>query len=347
MTDASRRRFLQWGAVAAPLVIAPGLAGAADKAASSKVGGVQIGVQTYSFHDIVNDGRDHSREIIADMKACGLNMCELFSHQIMPAMYYAVAPKTCREPARGCAANEGGDERNPYAYAFQPWPQADRARRRAEVKQWIVEPPKGYFETLRRRFDDAGVRVYTFNPSMFYADSSDAEIDGLFRIAMTLGAKAINASIHWPQLQRVLPFAERHKMVIAVHGHGAVWDKEAFSTRETFVRAMNLSPWVGVNLDIGHYSAAGQDSVEFINAFHERITNLHLKDRKRNHATDHEDGATVPWGQGITPIREVLLLLKRKQYPIPAFIEHEHMGGPSVQEVSKAYAYCRQILARA
>jgi sugar phosphate isomerase/epimerase len=136
-------------------------------------------------------------------------------------------------------------------------------------------------------------------------------------------------------------------MVIAVHGHGAVFDKDAFSTRETFVRAMNLSPWVGVNLDIGHYSAAGQDPVEFIDTFHDRITNLHLKDRKLNHATDHEDGATVPWGQGVTPIREVLLLLKHKTYPIPAFIEHEHMGGPPVEEVRRAYALCRQVLTQA
>lgn len=347
MPYASRRRFLQWSAAAAPLALAPAAAAAADKAASSKIGGVQIGVQTYSFHDIIGDGHDHTREIIADMRKVGLNMCELFSHQIMPSMYYGAPPKNCPGYAAGCAPGSGGDERNPYMYAFQPWPAADRERRRAEVRRWIVDPPKGYFEAIRRRFDAAGVRIYAFNPSMFYADTTEDEIDGLFKIAKVLGAKCINASIHWPQLQKVAPIAERNRMIIAVHGHGAVWDKDAFSTRETFVRAMNLSPWVGVNLDIGHYSAAGQDSVEFITAFHDRITNLHLKDRKLNHATDHEDGATVPWGQGITPIREVLLLLKRKQYPIPAFIEHEHMGGRSVDEVRKAYAYCRNILARA
>ena len=31
--------------------------------------GVQLGVQTYSFHEILNDGAGHADEIIRDMKA--------------------------------------------------------------------------------------------------------------------------------------------------------------------------------------------------------------------------------------------------------------------------------------
>ena len=32
-------------------------------------------------------------------------------------------------------------------------------------------------------------------------------------------------------------------------------------------------------------AAAGEDPAEFINSFHERITNLHIKDRKKNTTT--------------------------------------------------------------
>src|SRR2546430_13035190 len=54
------------------------------------------------------------------------------------------------------------------------------------------------------------------------------------------------------------------------------------------------------------------DAAAFIQANHARITNLHLKDRKKN------QGPNVPWGQGETPIKEVLQLLKQKKWDIPA-----------------------------
>jgi sugar phosphate isomerase/epimerase len=124
------------------------------------------------------------------------------------------------------------------------------------------------------------------------------------------------------------------------------WNPEEFSTAATFERAFALSKWMGANLDIAHYVAAGGDPIEFINKYHDRITNLHLKDRKRNQSgTSQEDGANVPWGEGDTPIKDVLLLLQKKMYPIPAFVEYEHAGtAEPVEEVKKAYAYCKKCL---
>ena len=54
----------------------------------------------------------------------------------------------------------------------------------------------------------------------------------------------------------------------------------------------------------------------------------------------------MPWGQGDTPIKPVLLLLKGRKYPIPAFVEYEYKGeGTPVQEVRKCLDYIRQALA--
>jgi sugar phosphate isomerase/epimerase len=65
-----------------------------------------------------------------------------------------------------------------------------------------------------------------------------------------------------------------------------------------------------------------------------------VKDRKNN------DGPNVAWGQGDTPIKAVLLLLKEKKYPIPAFVEYEYPGaGTPVEEVKKCLDYMRRILA--
>ena len=60
-----------------------------------------------------------------------------------------------------------------------------------------------------------------------------------------------------------------------------------------------------INLDIGHFVSAGYDPVEYLKQHHDRIVDLHIKDRNKAHDN-------LPFGQGETPIKEVLLLLKKK-----------------------------------
>ena len=105
-----------------------------------------------------------------------------------------------------------------------------------------------------------------------------------------------------------------------MHGHSNLTDPNEFATPESFAAAMKMSKYFKVNLDIGHFTAANFDAVAYIREHHADITNLHLKDRKKN------QGDNVPWGQGDTPIREVLQLLKRERWPIRAYIEYEYRG---------------------
>ena len=65
---------------------------------------------------------------------------------------------------------------------------------------------------------------------------------------------------------------------------------------------------------------------------------LGIKDRKRN------QGPNVPWGDGDTPIREVLLMLREERWDIPANIEYEYRGGETMAEVRRCLDYCREIL---
>jgi sugar phosphate isomerase/epimerase len=95
-----------------------------------------------------------------------------------------------------------------------------------------------------------------------------------------------------------------------------------------------------VNLDIGHFTAANFDAVAYIREQHASITNLHLKDRKR------DQGDTTPWGEGDAPIREVLQLLKREQWPIRAYVEYEYNGkGTPVEESRVCLEYAKRALA--
>jgi len=65
---------------------------------------------------------------------------------------------------------------------------------------------------------------------------------------------------------------------------------------------------------------------------------VHLKDRKKN------QGANMPFGEGDTPLKEVLLLLRKKKYAIPACIEYEYKGADTMVEVRRCFDYCKKAL---
>jgi hypothetical protein len=55
----------------------------------------------------------------------------------------------------------------------------------------------------------------------------------------------------------------------------------------------------------------------------------------------------VPWGQGDTPIKEVLQLVAKEKYGFPANIEFEYPvpeGSDLMAEMSKCLKYCRNTL---
>jgi sugar phosphate isomerase/epimerase len=75
--------------------------------------------------------------------------------------------------------------------------------------------------------------------------------------------------------------------------------------------------------------------------YHDRIVSLHLKDRTA-------EGGNLPWGQGKTPLKEILQLMKKEKWTFPADIELEYQipqGSDSVAEVAKCVQYCKEALA--
>jgi sugar phosphate isomerase/epimerase len=210
-----------------------------------------------------------------------------------------------------------------------------------ELRKWWLSAPAGHFHEVRAKFDNAGVRLYAFTHA-FHKGFTDQEIECGFRAAQALGVKYITSSSNVSVAPRVDRYAQKYNIMVGFHGHDRTSDPDEFSTPETFAQAMKgASPFIGVNLDIGHFVAANGDPVAYIREHHDKIVTLHIKDRKKNH------GANVPFGQGDTPIVQVLRLLRDNQWKIPANIEYEygeeaHLD--TIAEVRKCYEYCRKAL---
>jgi sugar phosphate isomerase/epimerase len=211
---------------------------------------------------------------------------------------------------------------------------------REELRQWRLRVPLSQFQEVRKQFENTGILLYAYNYS-FRNNFTDPEIERGFQMAHALGVKYITASANVSVTPRVDRYAKKYKIKVGFHGHDNTSDPDEFSTPETFARAMQgASEYIAVNLDIGHFTAAGGDAVAYIHENHERIVTLHIKDRKKNH------GPNMPFGQGDTPIAEVLRELRDNGWKIPANIEYEYgkPGMDTIEEMKKCYAYCRRAL---
>ncbi len=270
-------------------------------AASAMINGVRIGIQTYSFRDLPRSpDGDAIENVIKAMVECGLVECELYAPQAEPASL---------------------------------------SKDREKLRRWRLETPLDHFRATGDRFKRAGIAIYAYNYSP-NASFTDEEIDRGFEMTKALGAEIITASTQLDVAKRIVPFAEKHKMVVAMHGHSNVTNPNEFATPASFAAAMNMSKYFKVNLDIGHFTAANFDAVQYLKDHHAAVTNLHLKDRRRN------QGDNLPWGEGDTPIREVLQLLRKERWPIRAYIEYEYRGrGTPVEEVKKCLAFAKAALA--
>ncbi|UBM58284.1 sugar phosphate isomerase/epimerase [Marinilongibacter aquaticus] len=339
----NRRKFLGAASALAGAAILPkssvfGMPSIIDNFGNSgsKIKGVQIGVITYSFREMP----DQSAEATLDyIRKSGITAIELMGG---PAEDFAGAPKNTFD-ASGIyplyRKRQAGEDLTAAEKKKLEDFQAARKAHAEELSQWRLKAPMQKFEEFRKMYNKAGIKIYAFKPSAFGKENSDAEIEYGMKAAKLLGASHVTLEhpsddAHTLRLGKI---GEKVGMKIGYHGHEqqtpTFWDT-----------AIQQSPANGMNLDFGHFVAAGNaNPVEFVQAKHEHIFSMHVKDRK----TRAHGGANLPWGEGDTPIPAVLKLMQKNKYKFPATVELEYKipeGSNSVEEVKKCLEFCKRAL---
>ena len=382
----SRRKFLGSAATAAAaLAVMPSLASSCTSASTgstagsklnSKIAGVQMGTITYSFRNL-----DPGMEGI--LKACvesGCSSIELMYNGIedwcgapkaparqqmaMPAAAPAAAgaapaaaqarpaaPAPAAAPAGAPGAAPagapgaapagmpaGGFQRAPLT----PEQQAAQDKYKADITAWRLNAPMAKFAELKKMFDDAGVSIHVvkWQPASW----TDGEIDYAFTTAKALGAWGVSDELTLETAKRLGPFAEKHGMYASLHTHGQ-FGTDAFE-QETLIPALAVSPAVMLNFDCGHfYGSTGIHPNTIIDKYRDRIKEIHLKDKTG--PTTTPANANQVWGQGETPIIEILKKIRDEKIPYFCDIELEYpvaAWSTSVKEVAKCLRYAKEAL---
>jgi sugar phosphate isomerase/epimerase len=327
---------------------------------NSVFGGVQIGAITYSYRSL--PGYNNAQEVLKYCLDSGISGIEFMAgaaenYAGMPAQAgrggggQGGAAGAARAGAAGAAsggapgaagaagaqgrAQGGGGGRAPMT------PEQQEAQRKGAeaVKTWRLSVSMNKYKALRKMYNDAGVKIVAFKlpPNM---NMSDEEYAYIWNVAETLGASHVTTELPTDDklLQRVADYAAKRKLQIAFHTHGQ-------GGSSGFDRALGASKYTALNLDVGHYYGVnGESPVPVMEKYHDRISSLHIKDCKG----PNDRGVLVPWGEGGTPLTQVLQSMKKNRYKFPAFIEYEYQtpaGSDVVTEVKKCVEYCRKVLA--
>jgi sugar phosphate isomerase/epimerase len=211
---------------------------------------------------------------------------------------------------------------------------------REALRQWRLTAPLDRFREVRQKFAAAGLNLFSYVLTVG-DDFSDPEIDACFKQMQALGVSVFCTNQTRVGMgPRMKPFAEQYKIRPAFHTHAAAEDPNEVASPASLERLMAMSPLFMVNLDIGHFTAGNQDAVAFIRQHHDRITHLHVKDRKR------DNGPSVAWGTGDTPIDACLRLIRDNQWPIYCIIERDNRDeiGSAIELTKKYMAYMKRVL---
>lgn len=310
-----RRSFFQTSAIlGAGLLLDSKSLFALDKP-NSKFSGVQIGTITYSFRSLPGSAEQTLQYCVNS----GVSAIELMGDVV--------------EDFAGCPSSAGNKA---------IWDALSSSKKAKAMAAWRESVSMEKFIELRKMYNDAGVSIYAFKPNALSEDNTDGEIEYALKAAKALGAKSVTVELQKPkQSKRLGTLAAKHEVYIGYHAHTQATDT-------AWDIALEQSPYNSMNLDCGHYIAAGgantkETLLALIEAKHDRITSMHMKDRANK---DH-GGANMPWGQGDTPLKDILLLLKEKKYSIPATVELEYdvpADSDPVKEVAKCVAFAKKVL---
>jgi sugar phosphate isomerase/epimerase len=318
----------------------------------SDFGGVEVGAISYSFRQISYRPED----VLKGMNVLGLSVLELEQSFFEPALGAPRDPTGGGQPAAPGSAVAGGPFGN--APATRTPSQDGRGRggdaagadeaavahARADLKKWRASPPWDRIRALRKLFDEGGVDVRLVKfPQLGGPEMSDEEVDYCFQLAKAMGARGLTCEPPLGQAKRIARFADKHDTVVGFHNHSNVTSVDAFGRTGAWEQAFFYSRHHYANVDIGHFTAGnGYPPTDFIREYHDRITNVHLKDRKIG------NGPNVQWGEGDTPIKETLQLMKRERYAFPAMIELEYRiptESTVMGELARCVKFCADALA--
>lgn len=301
----SRRKL---GKLAVGLSAVPALAAAKI---DSQIEGIQFGLQTYVFTTAGLPQNGLLDLAVKSMVDASLGECDLYGPVVEPAEFW--------DKIRDTAA-----------------PASARAEARQALDKWRATAPLDFYHAIRQKVEDAGIAI--FGISGFPARNKQ-QLERTFEIADVLGARFVTIANTLTEAREVAGLVEQSKFRVGLQGRPDMHptNSDAIATPANFEEALSFSKNYWISFDIGDATGGGYDTLPFVEAHHDRIALIYLKDRRK-------DRTSVPWGEGDTPVAEILRLARDRKYAWRCFIDCDYKTTDRPGDVKRSFEYAKKAL---
>lgn len=205
---------------------------------------------------------------------------------------------------------------------------------------------------FRRKCSDHGVTPYGIGP---VNSGSVEDVKKAFDFAKKLGVNVVvgvpfkygktknwaDQEQDWDLCEKISPLCDEYDMRFAIHNHGPDAPK-CFPTGDAsceFVK--DLSPRMGMCLDIGHNYRSGKDPAACIRKYADRLIDFHLKDIQP-HTTDVKADAKI-LGRGVLDLPGIVKALADVGYAGSCSIEYETNFKDNLADLSECAGYFKAL----
>lgn len=186
------------------------------------------------------------------------------------------------------------------------------------------------------KFSAAGINVYAVG--VIYMKTKQA-VDEAFEYAKRVGVPLI-VGVPTPDL---LDYTEEkiktYNIRLAVHNHGPE-DALYPGPKNAYDLIKNRDPRLGLCLDIGHATRAGEAPDKAVLTYKNRIFDLHIKDV----SAAAKDGKAIELGRGVIDFKKLVAALDKINYQGVCSIEYEKDMNDPLPGIAESAGYFRGVI---
>jgi inosose dehydratase len=186
------------------------------------------------------------------------------------------------------------------------------------------------------KIKSAGLSLY--GAGVIYM-KTEQEVENAFNYASTAGLEVIIGVPNHDLLSLVEKKVKDTNIKLAIHNHGPGDDLYS-SPNDVHAKIKDLDKRIGFCIDIGHVVRIGQDPVQMIEKYKDRLYDMHIKDMDKA----EPKGKAVEIGRGIIDIPKVVKTLKKINYQGYVGFEYEKDADNPVPGLAESVGYVRGVM---
>lgn len=191
-------------------------------------------------------------------------------------------------------------------------------------------------QAVLTQFKEGGINIYAVG--VIYMKTKEA-VDEAFDYAKKVGVSLI-VGVPNPEL---IDYAEDKVKAtairLAIHNHGPE-DKLYPSPKNVYDLIRDRDPGVGLCIDIGHSTRAGQDPAKAVLEYKQRVFDLHIKDV----SAAVRDGKAIELGRGVIDFPAFVKALKKIKYKGYCSLEYEKDMSDPLPGIAESAGFFKGVI---